>query len=1152
MKGQTGLEYLVIIAVILIVAGIVTFLVSGSLGGQKESVQFQTCRDAATACKIAHIANASAECPACDTACKDPTTGKDIIGQDSSGKDIAISCCKAGQPEKIYLGQTQACTYTTAGVPPVCKFSANTSDGAEANESGYIKIKYNASESYARNPDGTPSNRQLTYSWSFGPSADPSSSTAKEQTVTFSEITGTSCKNVEANLTVKDGNLESKCSKTITVCPKGYSSGFAGKAPQVVSHNPPDKVNDNVRITIPIWIKFSTPMDTSETNKAIKIYKVVGGAQGVEQELTKTLRWDEENTKVYIEDIDNGKGLEGNMDYKIVITTQAKSEDEYNLAADYSFGLRTGCVIKYGKCSDCINNFDEIFQGSVLKPGCVLVMYDDGILSYTNQHAEASNWAGNTNWYRWSADNVGVVCNDHVIYFRWQIEFSGKKDIEFVSCRFYYKWPGLETTEEENKRYEMEAARIYIHDSFNISFLNTTWIYSHDSDSSPDNPEVGQAPFLTVNNSDSILFNDLRVVVYQSSNDYHLWCTPLVYLKDISMSVNGIGSYFNITHTYSDTKIDTSKGGAAIVAENLHKVSLFLYDSSTILYTDSYSESGETDALVRVTNFGSSVMGFDLHPSSIINTRAVYLKDGRDTTIARLSVRTDSITDGDGDTTMFVIKNSKNLIVNNISVSSTSLSGDVYGLSLHNVSFSKFENINISVISNALNIEDNSYNLSFNNIERLSSNGNKGVYINLPSGVGQGQGEINFSGDGPDYSIKGRIAAQINLSGQDPKDFIAVNFENLTLENSAKNLSTIDIHANQGQVTTRFKNITFIREAEDWSGDDSPHILYGNGTSIWLSFTGSIQFGEAEGVYGKKVVREAILKLNTDSSTIRFENANVTINGFFLDWTGDSDFIRHNGGSSGAGISFLVENSTINAGYYPKHLLTTNYLSGLELHNSTIKATLMQDYVFNISGISINAKKQEYKPKNLYNTMYAVDRGDLSNCFIALKNSSIIGQKVIHFDGSYPDEWYRYMCLGRYSSICYDDTGDPSTPLIKIDCTNCGTYLRILMATCSGLYTNALTYYGKELINSSSGTCILRTKTTTTPVLLGRSFNYTNKRLHISTSSAICPHVASYQDCDGWYCELDNASIPAQKVEDYGGSCPPDWSKDKYFKGYCN
>lgn len=98
-KAQGALEYLIIIAAVLVISGVVVLLVSGSIGGQKTSFLYNSCRQAATECRITKLADPNIVCEACVDACTDPTSDKEIFPG-------AIECCQLGQSSSIYEGAT--------------------------------------------------------------------------------------------------------------------------------------------------------------------------------------------------------------------------------------------------------------------------------------------------------------------------------------------------------------------------------------------------------------------------------------------------------------------------------------------------------------------------------------------------------------------------------------------------------------------------------------------------------------------------------------------------------------------------------------------------------------------------------------------------------------------------------------------------------------------------------------------------------------------------------------------------------------------------------------------------------------------------------------------------------------------------------------
>ncbi|MEM0372415.1 MAG: hypothetical protein QXO69_01035, partial [archaeon] len=108
IKSQGSLEYLIIIAAVLIVAGVTVLIVTGVAGTGKQSVLYSSCQEAATQCRLLRAANPNNPCSLCDTQCVDPANNKEIF----TG---AINCCKAGNSSGIYEG-SPGC----AAIPSAC------------------------------------------------------------------------------------------------------------------------------------------------------------------------------------------------------------------------------------------------------------------------------------------------------------------------------------------------------------------------------------------------------------------------------------------------------------------------------------------------------------------------------------------------------------------------------------------------------------------------------------------------------------------------------------------------------------------------------------------------------------------------------------------------------------------------------------------------------------------------------------------------------------------------------------------------------------------------------------------------------------------------------------------------------------------------
>jgi len=107
MKNQTGLEYLILIAAVLAIAGLVVFLVTGSTSTSKKSALYSSCQQAAAQCRLMKAANPNEECEFCVDQCSDPVSGEEIFPG-------AINCCKLGNSSMIYEG-SPGCNATQPG-----------------------------------------------------------------------------------------------------------------------------------------------------------------------------------------------------------------------------------------------------------------------------------------------------------------------------------------------------------------------------------------------------------------------------------------------------------------------------------------------------------------------------------------------------------------------------------------------------------------------------------------------------------------------------------------------------------------------------------------------------------------------------------------------------------------------------------------------------------------------------------------------------------------------------------------------------------------------------------------------------------------------------------------------------------------------------
>ena len=97
MKAQGSLEYLIIIAAVLVVSGVAVMFMAGVTSSGKESVMYSSCQEAATQCRLLRVANPNNPCLICEEQCKDPTSGVELF-------EGAEACCKAGNSSGIYEG----------------------------------------------------------------------------------------------------------------------------------------------------------------------------------------------------------------------------------------------------------------------------------------------------------------------------------------------------------------------------------------------------------------------------------------------------------------------------------------------------------------------------------------------------------------------------------------------------------------------------------------------------------------------------------------------------------------------------------------------------------------------------------------------------------------------------------------------------------------------------------------------------------------------------------------------------------------------------------------------------------------------------------------------------------------------------------------
>jgi len=95
MEAQGSLEYLILIAAVLIVAGVTVLFISSSASGSKSSAMYSSCQQAAINCGAKHVLNPNDPCGFCNAQCVDPTSEMEIFPG-------AIKCCQQANASEIY------------------------------------------------------------------------------------------------------------------------------------------------------------------------------------------------------------------------------------------------------------------------------------------------------------------------------------------------------------------------------------------------------------------------------------------------------------------------------------------------------------------------------------------------------------------------------------------------------------------------------------------------------------------------------------------------------------------------------------------------------------------------------------------------------------------------------------------------------------------------------------------------------------------------------------------------------------------------------------------------------------------------------------------------------------------------------------------
>jgi len=107
-KSQGGMEYLILIAAVLITASITVILVTGALGERREDILIEQCRSAAAQCSLERVANPRAPCEFCRDRCIDQEEEPIFPEDPEPNQPTAIDCCLLGMEDQIYTGAVDA------------------------------------------------------------------------------------------------------------------------------------------------------------------------------------------------------------------------------------------------------------------------------------------------------------------------------------------------------------------------------------------------------------------------------------------------------------------------------------------------------------------------------------------------------------------------------------------------------------------------------------------------------------------------------------------------------------------------------------------------------------------------------------------------------------------------------------------------------------------------------------------------------------------------------------------------------------------------------------------------------------------------------------------------------------------------------------
>ena len=142
MKGQVSVEYLAILAAVLIVGIVGVFVVQGSAETNANDIAILSCQSAARECAFLKRASSSFSCDDCKDACLNFNRQEIFPG--------AIDCCMAGNASAIYENSTVSCAYASPSLGCVDNdgdlFNASSIDCPSGNDCDDFNVDVNPDE----------------------------------------------------------------------------------------------------------------------------------------------------------------------------------------------------------------------------------------------------------------------------------------------------------------------------------------------------------------------------------------------------------------------------------------------------------------------------------------------------------------------------------------------------------------------------------------------------------------------------------------------------------------------------------------------------------------------------------------------------------------------------------------------------------------------------------------------------------------------------------------------------------------------------------------------------------------------------------------------------------------------------------------------